>query len=85
MDQLREQREALLVETHIAEDPMPQRVGLAIQSRPDNQIIIGLHELGFPRPTKGVHLAAAHLARWILSLSDKNQLKHHNLAVELSG
>ncbi len=85
MDELREHRPALLVETHIAEDPMPQRIGLTIQSRPDSQVLIGLHEIGFPRPTKGIHLAAAHLARWVLSLDERNKLKHHNLAVELTG
>ncbi|MEM8859260.1 MAG: tRNA (guanosine(46)-N7)-methyltransferase TrmB [Chloroflexota bacterium] len=83
MGELREQREALLVETHVAEDPMPQRIALTIQPREDNKMIIGLHELGFPRPTEGIHLAAAHLARWLLSIDDRNQLKRHNLAVEL--
>ena len=83
MSDLREHRPALLVETHIAEDPMPQRVGLTIQQRPENKVIIGLHEIGFPRPTTGIHLAAAHLARWLLSLDERNKLKHHNLAVEL--
>ncbi|MEM9775562.1 MAG: hypothetical protein AAF902_13355, partial [Chloroflexota bacterium] len=72
-----------LVETHVAEDPMPQRIGLTIQPRPENKVIIGLHELGFPRPTKGIHLAAAHLARWLLSIDKRNRLHHHNLSVEL--
>lgn len=85
MDELKEQRQALLVETHITEDPMPQRVGLTIQERPNQEVIIGLHEIGFPRPTEGVHLAAAHLARWLLGLDERNKLTHHNLAVELSG
>lgn len=84
MNDLREPREALLVETHVAEDPMPQRIALTIQPRPENKVIIGLHELGFPRPTVGIHLAAAHLARWLLSIDDRNVLTHHNLAVELS-
>lgn len=85
MDELKEQRQALLIETHIAEDPMPQRVGLTIQERPDQEVIIGLHELGFPRPTVGIHLAAAHLARWLLGIDSRNVLTHHNLAVELAG
>ena len=84
MSDLREHRPALLVETHIAEEPMPQRVGLTIQPRPENKVIIGLHEMGFPRPTAGTHLAAAHLARWLLGLDSRNTLKHHNLAVELN-
>lgn len=83
MSDLKEHRTALLVETHIAEDPIPQRVGFVIQQRPDNEVIIGLHELGFPRPTNGTHLAAAHLARWLLSIDERNRVKHHNLAVDL--
>ena len=81
---MEELRPALLVETHIVEEPMPQRVGLSIMQRPnDGQVIIGLHEIGFPRPTRGIHLAAAHLARWVLSLDERNLLKHHNLSVDL--
>lgn len=79
MSGLKEHRPALLVEVHVSEEPMPQRVGLTIQQRPDNKVIIGLHEIGFPRPTAGIHLAAAHLARWLLALDERNQLKHHNL------
>ncbi|MFK7803035.1 MAG: tRNA (guanosine(46)-N7)-methyltransferase TrmB [Anaerolineae bacterium] len=83
MSGLKEYRPALMVETHIAEDPMPQRVALTIQQRPDSRVIIGLHELGFPRPTGGTHLAAAHLARWLIGLDERNKLVHHNLSVDL--
>ena len=72
---------ALLVETHIAEDPMPQRVGLTIQPRPDQTVILGLHELGFPRPTNGVHIAVAHLAGWLLRTDPAARVRHHNLRV----
>ncbi len=70
---------SLLVETHIAEDPLPQRVGLLIQKRTSGEILIGCSELGFPRPTHGVHTAVACLVHWILTLDPKTQVKHHNL------
>ena len=52
---------SLLVETHIAEDPLPQRVGLLIQERACGDVLLGVTELGFPRPTQGVHVAVASL------------------------
>lgn len=73
-------QETLLIETHIVEEPMPQRVALFIEARPDEQdYLIGLHELGFPRPTYGVHRAIAHLTRWVASLHEQTVIKHHNL------
>ncbi|MBK8433687.1 MAG: tRNA (guanosine(46)-N7)-methyltransferase TrmB [Chloroflexi bacterium] len=75
---------ALLVETHVAEDPLPQRVALFIQGRTTpNEYIIGLHEIGFPRPTVGIHHAIAHLARWVIGLDERTVVLHHNLASQL--
>lgn len=76
-------RDGLLVEAHVAEDPLPQRIGMTVHRRAEDELIIGLHELGFPRPTQGVHLAVAHLARFLLSLDSKAHIQHHNLNVEL--
>lgn len=77
----------MLVETHIAEQPLPQRVGLFIQERPNDELadgwqeyVIGLHELGFPRPTHGVHRAIAHLASWLVGLDGETVVKNHNLS-----
>lgn len=51
----------LLIETYVNEDPIQQRIGLEIRSRPAGEIIISLAEVGFPRPTPGVHLAIRYL------------------------
>ena len=70
---------SLLVETHVAEDPLPQRIGLLLQKRSNNEVLLGVAELGFPRPTEGVHVAVASLAHWVLGLDSKTAVKHHNL------
>ena len=72
---------ALLVETHVVEEPLPQRVGLFIQGRAEpDEVLIGLHELGFPRPTYGIHCAIGRLAKWVASLDSRTEILHHNLA-----
>ena len=55
----------LLIETYINEDPIRQRLGLEVRSRANGEIVIGLAEVGFPRPTRGVHAAVAALANWL--------------------
>lgn len=74
----------LLVETHVVEEPLPQRVALFIQHRPDGseageEYLVGLHDLGFPRPSVGVHRAIAHLVAWLVGQENTAVVKHHNL------
>lgn len=76
---------ALLVETHVVEEPLAQRVAIFVQQRPSSaeppyEYMIGLHELGFPRPTHGLHRAIAHLAHWAVGLDARSEIKHHNLS-----
>lgn len=71
--------EALFVETYLNEPPLAQRVGLAIRQREPGNYVIGLHELGFPKATRGVHLAIGHLAKWLVGLDDVATILHHNL------
>ena len=71
--------EMLFVEVYLNEPPLAQRVGLAIRQREPGNYVIGLHELGFPKPTAGVHLAIGHLARWLLSQDEEAKILHHNL------
>lgn len=73
----------VLIETHVAEEPMPQRIGLMIQARQTGELLVGLHDVGFPRPTTGVHVAVARLSEWLLSLGLDLSLDRHNLAVPL--
>ena len=55
----------LLIETYINEDPILQRIGLEVRARPTGEIVIALAEVGFPRPTRGVHLAIDALVEWL--------------------
>ncbi|MCL4870094.1 MAG: tRNA (guanosine(46)-N7)-methyltransferase TrmB [Anaerolineae bacterium] len=70
---------ALLVETYIHESALTQRVGLTIHQREAGRYIIGLHELGFPRPTPGVQFAIYTLAQWLCSLHPASHILSHNL------
>ncbi|MBP6015367.1 MAG: tRNA (guanosine(46)-N7)-methyltransferase TrmB [Candidatus Promineofilum sp.] len=55
----------LLIETYINEEPLLQRLGLQVRARPTGEIVISLAEVGFPRPTRGVHLAISSLVEWL--------------------
>lgn len=59
------EHEMLLIDTYVEEEPMSQRVGLTIRRRGEREIVLNVHELGFPRPTAGVHRAVHHLAHWL--------------------
>ena len=51
----------LLIETYVNEGPIKQRLGLELRLRASGEWVVSLAELGFPRPTPGVHLAIRHL------------------------
>lgn len=55
----------LLIETYINEGPILQRLGLELRPRASGEIVISLAEVGFPRPTLGVHHAIANLVDWL--------------------
>ena len=55
----------LLIETYINEEPLFQRLGLQLRARPTGEIVISLAEVGFPRPTRGVHLAISSVVEWL--------------------
>jgi hypothetical protein len=87
----------LLVETLVIEGPLQQRVCLALRPRaPETagldasgrgfasggEIMIGLHEIGFPRPTRGIHLAIHHLAARLREIAPGTEIVHSNLVTE---
>ncbi|MCL4265935.1 MAG: tRNA (guanosine(46)-N7)-methyltransferase TrmB [Anaerolineae bacterium] len=78
-----QQEHLLLVEAYINEEPISQRVGLLLKQRADGHYLIGLSEMGFPRPTPGVQLAIACLARWLMTLHIDTAVSHHNLPYSL--
>lgn len=71
---------ALLVEAYISETPLDQRVGLVLHQRAPGEILVTLHEIGFPRTTAGIHAAVRYLAQWVASLHPDSAIKQHNLA-----
>ncbi|MDJ0752048.1 MAG: tRNA (guanosine(46)-N7)-methyltransferase TrmB [Ardenticatenaceae bacterium] len=83
LDPADKHQDMLLIETHVAEDPMPQRVALFIQARADGDWLIACHDLGFPRPTVGIHTAVGRLVEWLLSLDLGIEIIRHNLAIKI--
>ncbi len=73
--------DVILIDAYVSDEPYSQRVALVIRPRRDDahELILGLHELGFPRPTAGAHLALAALTRWLLSLHPEMRVKQENL------
>lgn len=69
----------LLIEAYVKEEPMTQRVGLVIRPRREGGLVVGLHEVGFPRPTPGIQLAIRHLAEWLKNLHPETQIVHRNV------
>jgi tRNA (guanine-N7-)-methyltransferase len=74
--------EMLFVEMYLREEPLSQRLGLLLRRRESGNYVISLHELGFPRPTAGVHVAIGHLAQWLIGLHEDGTILHHNLQTE---
>lgn len=76
---LAQEDNALLFETYISQQPQHQHIALIVRERGEYEYIIQLYAIGFPRATDGVHLAAFHLARWLIGLDPDGRLIHHNL------
>lgn len=74
----------LLLDVYVSEQPMSQRLGLTIRSRQEEKLVVGVHEVGFPRPTAGVHRAVGLLAEWLLSLHPDGEILNSNLSPETS-
>lgn len=58
-------KDVLLMEIYVNEDPFQQRIALSIRGRPAGDLVISVYEIGFPRPTRGIHLAVQHLVSWL--------------------
>jgi tRNA (guanine-N7-)-methyltransferase len=72
-------RDFLLVDTHIEEEPVSQRVALSIRRRGADELILGLHELGYPRKTAGVHYALHCLVQEFQNRSPQTEVIQSNL------
>jgi tRNA (guanine-N7-)-methyltransferase len=73
------ERDLLLVDTYVEEDPVTQRVGLTIRQRAAGEIILGLHEIGFPRPTAAIHRSLDYLSQSLLVLDPGMRVIQSNL------
>lgn len=51
----------LLIECYINEEPIAQRLGIELRARASGEVVVSLAQIGFPRPTRGVHHAIAAL------------------------
>ena len=71
----------LLVEAYVRDEPVTQRLGLLIRQREAGELMIRLHEIGFPRPTLGAKQAVRHLAEWVISLHPRTQVVASNLGL----
>ncbi len=69
----------LLVETYVREEPFHQRVCLEIRQRRQGDFVISLAEVGFPRPTPGIHLAVNALVEWLQSQNSEIRVVNSTL------
>lgn len=68
-------RSALLLEAYIKEPTIEQRVAFLVASRPEaGEFTLKLSSLGHPRPTAGVHRAAALLGDWLVGLHPETRV-----------
>ncbi len=72
-----------LVEIYVSEEPHHQRVCLAVRLREAGDIVVSLHEVGFPRSTPGIHLAVHNLVEWLRTLHPAVELLGTTLNPEL--
>ncbi len=73
---------ALLVDTYIDEAALTQRLGLHLRARQDGTAVIGLHELGHPRATPGVHRAIDLLANTFIGRHPQIRVVSSNLVID---
>lgn len=71
----------LLIETYIGEEPIWQRLGLEIRARRSGELVVALAEVGFPRPTRGAHLAIHYIVEWLRAEFPAIVIVHSTLQV----
>jgi hypothetical protein len=71
--------ETLLIDIYVREEALDQRLMLALTRRKKGDYLIHLHEVGFPRPTVGVHFAVYRLAQWLAGLDPDGRIQSYKL------
>lgn len=62
-------KDMLLVDVYVSEEPYHQRINLSVRSRKEDDIVVSIHPTGFPRPTPGLHLAIYHFLHWLKKIT----------------
>jgi tRNA (guanine-N7-)-methyltransferase len=75
------QKDKLIIEAYINEPPLSQRIAAAIRRRKNGQLVVALHEIGFPRPTAGTHHLIRYLTNWLISLHEDTAVIHSTLGI----
>jgi len=76
---------ALLLEAHVEEPTIAQRVGLVLRRRSPERHVLGLGAIGRPRATPGIHRAVALVARWLLERCPGARVAQDGLVVDRGG
>lgn len=71
--------QALVIDTYVHEESLDQRVLLGVTHRLEGNFLIHLHEVGYPRPTAGLHRTVNNFSKWILALSEEGVILRSNL------
>lgn len=69
----------LLIETHIEEPLFSQRLMILIQQRAPHEYLLRMAEVGYPRPTDGVHDAIYALMQQFLKRYPGSQIVEHKV------
>ncbi|MDX1616132.1 MAG: hypothetical protein R3300_17605 [Candidatus Promineifilaceae bacterium] len=73
------QQPMVLFDSYIGEEPVDQRILLALTRRDAGDALVHLAEVGHPRVTEGVHLAVGYLVSWLLTVRPEITVERHNL------
>ncbi len=72
----------LVLETFVKEEPLEQRVGIALEPHSAGNYIMNLREIGFPRPTPGIRFAIQQLAQWLITLHPEIEIERSSVPIE---
>ncbi len=74
------QQNKLLIEAYVKEAALSQHIAAAIRCRQNGQLVVELHDIGFPRPTVGTHHLIRFIVDWLSSLHADTTVVNSTLA-----
>lgn len=72
----------LVIDTYVHEEFLDQRFLMAVTERAKGDFLVYHHEVGYPRPTTGLHRAVYELAQWLVSMSTTGKVLRSNLRIK---